>query len=173
MPLNSRWQQFSRSIDAALSTPLLQPRFQYPYPSCIYCLFPSWSPLSFTEPAGMEETLQRWALHAEELVTSSEPSSVRAPVEFFIGIAQLSQSFRPNTSKALPFPSALFSSSAATKIAVSFLVYPTEKKNQEAVLAIQTRACLSDKSWGRMSSGKHSVSLIKYFIFRIGRNQVM
>ena len=121
----------------------------------------------------MGERLQRQALHAEEFVTSSEPSSIRAPVEFFIGTAQLSQSSPPNVSKASLFSSALFSSNATTKIAVSFLVYPTEKKNHEAMLAIQTQACLSDKLWGRVSSGKHAVSLLKYFIFRIGRNQVM
>lgn len=116
----------------------------------------------------MWKGLQHQALHAEEFVTSSEPGSIRAPVELFIGAAQLSQSFPPNISTALPFSSALFSSSATTKIAVSFHVYPTEKKNGEAMPAIQTQACLSDKSWGRMSSGKHSD-----FIFRIGRNQVV
>lgn len=80
-----------------------------------------------------------------EFVTSSEPGSIRAPVELFIGTAELSQSSPPNISTALPFSSALFSSSATTKIAVSFHVYPTEKRNQEAMPAIQTQACLSDK----------------------------
>lgn len=129
-----------------LCSALRQPRFPHPCPSCISCLFPSSSPLRSTEPAGKGERLQHQALHAEELVTSSEPSSIRARVEFFIGTAQPSQSCPPNISKALPFSSALFSSSATTKIAVSFLVYPTEKKQQEAMLAIQTRARHSDKS---------------------------
>lgn len=107
----------------------------------------------------MGERLQHQALHAEEFVTNWELGSIRAPVEFFIAAALLSQSSPPNIPKALPFSSAFFSSSATTKIAVCFHVYPTQKKNQEAMPAIQTRACLSDKSRGRMSSGKQSVSL--------------
>ena len=47
----------------------------------VCCLFPNSSPLSFTEQAGMGKRLQHQALHAEEFVTSSEPSSFRVPVK--------------------------------------------------------------------------------------------
>lgn len=166
-------------IGAVLSNPPLQPRLQYPCPSCIYSLFPSSSfPWSFTESAGMEERLQHQALHTEVFVPTSEPSSIRAPVKFFIGTTQLLQSSPPNISRALPFFSTLFFSSAIAKTVVSVLMYPSEKKDQEAIkssghnLAVQTPDCLSDKSWGRMSSGKRSVSLLQYFIFRTRRNKL-
>lgn len=64
-----------------LSAPLLQLRFWYPCPSSIYYIFPSSPPSSFVGQAGMRKKLQHQALHAKESLSSSEPSTIRAPVE--------------------------------------------------------------------------------------------
>lgn len=94
----------------------------YPCPSCIYYIFPSSCPLSFTEQAGMRKMLQHQALYAKESLTSSEPSTIRAPVEsshwHYPAITKpCSEHFQSPA-----WFQCLFSSSATTKTAVSFLV---------------------------------------------------